>query len=239
MRELINNLRSETQAGVVDCMNALKEANGDYQKALEILKAKMIDIARKKSENELGARGVFSVVKADEIAMLEVYTQTDFVIKNDEFCNFFFNELSSFLAISSNDINDVEGFSERILLLSGKMGENIQLGRMFKFKNTESQKFSGYFNSSINGNFFTGENKLSAEAAVIITNKIENQDLLNKIAMHVYVNEPTTLTEIGAKNADGENVNIFEQKFFSDESMTIKKVAEKNEIEIFDFRCFK
>ena len=83
----IKKLREQTGAGVIDAKKALEEANGDYNKALEVLKEKGVQKAEKKSEREIKAGRVFSYIHANGVAgsLVKLGCETDFVAKNEEF----------------------------------------------------------------------------------------------------------------------------------------------------------
>jgi len=86
---LITQLRQQTGAGVADCKEALAEANGDMEKAQEILRKKGAKIAGKRSEKEAKEGIIYSYIHATNKVgtILELNCETDFVAKNEEFKN--------------------------------------------------------------------------------------------------------------------------------------------------------
>ena len=86
--EKVKHLRKSTGAGFKDCNAALKESNGDIDKAAEILRIKGIAKASKKMSRS-ATEGVV-VVSGDEnkMSIIEVNCETDFVAKNDDFISF-------------------------------------------------------------------------------------------------------------------------------------------------------
>jgi elongation factor Ts len=85
--ELVKELRARTGAGVIDCRNALAAAGGDLEKAVEILKAKGLASAQKKS-GRATAEGLIEayIHTGGRVgAMVEVNCETDFVARTDEF----------------------------------------------------------------------------------------------------------------------------------------------------------
>ncbi len=85
--ELVKELRARTGAGVIDCRNALAEAGGDLDKAAEILKAKGLASAQKKS-GRVAAEGLVDayIHTGGKVgAMVEVDCETDFVARTEEF----------------------------------------------------------------------------------------------------------------------------------------------------------
>ena len=86
--EKVKKLRQSTGAGFKDCNSALKESNGDLDKAAEILRIKGITKASKKMSRE--AREGVIVISGDEkkTSIIEVNCETDFVAKNEDFIFF-------------------------------------------------------------------------------------------------------------------------------------------------------
>jgi elongation factor Ts len=86
----INKLRQMTGAGMMDCKKALEEANGDYEKAGEIIRKKGQLVAAKRADREATQGVVLSNVSADATfgAITVVCSETDFVAKNESFIKF-------------------------------------------------------------------------------------------------------------------------------------------------------
>jgi elongation factor Ts len=93
----INKLRQMTGAGMMDCKKALEEANGDYEKAQEIIRKKGQLVAAKRADREATEGVVLAKVNGDASfgALTVVCSETDFVAKNESFIKF------------ATDINDV------------------------------------------------------------------------------------------------------------------------------------
>lgn len=83
--QMVKELRDKTGAGMMDAKKALVEADGDMEKASEILRQKGIASADKKMGRIAAEGRVESYVDANGGAMIEVNCETDFVAKNDEF----------------------------------------------------------------------------------------------------------------------------------------------------------
>jgi len=84
-------LRNQTGAGVVDCKQALDEANGDMEKAVEILRKKGAAKAAKKSAERTASEGIIATYLHHNkklAAMVEVQCETDFVGRNEDFLAF-------------------------------------------------------------------------------------------------------------------------------------------------------
>lgn len=134
----VKNLRETTGAGMMDCKKALDENSGDFQKAVDYLRAKGLAAAAKK-QSRIAAEGmVAAVVKGKMAALVEVNCETDFVAKNDAFRAF--TETAANLAVDGN-INDVEALlnakapnglsmKDSVSELTIKIGEKIDLRRI-------------------------------------------------------------------------------------------------------------
>lgn len=84
--EKLKKLREETSISVSECRQALEDANGDYNKALEILRSKAAEKAAKKADRETGEGIVETYVHGRKIGvMVMILCETDFVAKTDEF----------------------------------------------------------------------------------------------------------------------------------------------------------
>jgi len=81
----VNKLRQQTGAGMMDCKNALVEANGDFETAIDILRKKGQKIAAKRGENDASEGLVIAQTAADGKSgvVLALNCETDFVAKND------------------------------------------------------------------------------------------------------------------------------------------------------------
>src|SRR5690606_1903304 len=83
----VNELRKKTGAGMMDCKKALTEANGDFEKAIEILRKKGASVAAKRAEKSTNEGMVATKVSDDwkSAAMVEVNCETDFVANSKDF----------------------------------------------------------------------------------------------------------------------------------------------------------
>lgn len=136
----IKKLREETGAGIADCREALTGSNGDMEKAKEVLKKKGLDKAASKSDREVKAGIVEVYSHGGKVGVLvELLCETDFVAKTDDFKNLA-HELA--LQIASMNPSSVEELlaqeyirdntqtvDQLVKSVSGKLGENIQIGR--------------------------------------------------------------------------------------------------------------
>lgn len=138
----VKKLREMTSVGMMDCKKALTEADGDFDKAIEILREKGLAKAAKKADR-IAAEGMVCAKVCDECgigAIIEVNSETDFVAKNADFQKFV-NDLAT-VVIKSNPADvealkacDMDGMTveaalqEKILTI----GENIQIRRFARY----------------------------------------------------------------------------------------------------------
>ncbi len=123
--DAIKDLREKTGAGVMDCRNALSEAEGDVEKAIELLREKGLSKAAKRSEREIGEGLVESYVHGGRIGVIvEINCETDFVARTDVFKELAHDvamQIASMgaLAVSEADLpEDAEGEPAELALLS-------------------------------------------------------------------------------------------------------------------------
>ena len=81
----ITHLRKMTGAGMMDCKNALNEANGDYDKAIEIIRKKGQAVAAKREDREASEGCCLAATDGDFAAVVALKCETDFVAKNADF----------------------------------------------------------------------------------------------------------------------------------------------------------
>jgi elongation factor Ts len=98
----VNKLRQQTGAGMMDCKNALVEANGDFEAAVDLLRKKGQKVAAKRGENEASEGLVLAQTSADNKlgVILAFNCETDFVAKNETYHNF----VQSLMDIAMNNL---------------------------------------------------------------------------------------------------------------------------------------
>ena len=156
--EKVKKLRVATGAGFKDCNLAIKEANGDLDKAVEILRVKGISKASKKMSRD--AKEGVVVVSGDETktSVIEVNCETDFVAKNDDFINFV-KELSEINNQNNSDVEKLKNskmkngitVQENLVALIAKIGEKITIRRSNFFNSDNGENFY-YVHSSLEKN---------------------------------------------------------------------------------------
>ena len=141
----IKALREETGLSVMQCQKALEEAQGDKNKAIELLKKRGAEIARKKGDRTLGAGVVASYIHTGEKVgvMLELLCETDFVSKNPEFKSVARDIGMHIAAMNPSDAVELleqpfikdpgQKISDIISNTVQKFGERTEVGRFVRF----------------------------------------------------------------------------------------------------------
>ena len=221
----IKKLRQSTGAGFKDCNSALKESNGDLDKAVEILRVKGIAKASKKMSRD-AKEGVI-LLSGDEkkCSLLEVNCETDFVAKNEDFISFakelsdLNNNCSSdFQKLNKSIMKNGKNVEENLVSLIAKIGEKITLGRAKTLENINYKNFT-YQHTIIKDNV----SKLGVIVALEIK---ENSDIVNtfgkQLAMHIAASNPIALSS----NSISKEVIDKEQKLILEELKNLGKPDE-------------
>jgi len=134
----VKNLRERTGAGMMDCKKVLDETNGDIEAAVDVLRAKGLAAAAKKS-SRTAAEGLVGVAVAGTRGVaLEVNSETDFVAKNDQFQDFVRKATETALTAGTADIEALKDAAypdggtvvEKLTNNVATIGENQQLRRL-------------------------------------------------------------------------------------------------------------
>ncbi len=135
----VAELRKQTGCGMMDCKNALTEANGDVEAAIKILREKgMAAVAKKASR--IAAEGIVDIMTIDDVtAMVEVNSETDFVAKNAVFQEFVKDILKTIIKNKPADVDALmecafEGqeagkVSDALAEKTGAIGEKLSIRR--------------------------------------------------------------------------------------------------------------
>jgi len=194
--EKVKKLREATGAGFKDCNLAIKESNGDIDKAIEILRVKGISKASKKMSRD-AKEGVVAV-SGDEnkTSIVEVNCETDFVAKNEDFTNFV-KELSELNNQNNSNIEDLksskmtngETVENNIVSLIAKIGEKITIGKTKTIENTGSLN-NHYLHSVVKDNIA----KLAVVVSLETSDKSDTvKTFAKQLSMHIAASNPLAL----------------------------------------------
>ena len=194
--EKVKKLREATGAGFKDCNLAIKESDGDLDKAIEILRVKGISKASKKMSRD--AKEGVVVVSGDnnKTSVIEVNCETDFVAKNNDFINFV-KELSdlnnkndsNIELLKSAKMNNGETVDDNLVALIAKIGEKITIGKAKTIQNSEGIN-NHYLHTVVRDNV--------AKLAVMVSlNTKESSDTVKtfskQLSMHIAASNPLAL----------------------------------------------
>ena len=154
----IKKLRLSTGAGFNDCNIAIKESEGDLEKAAEILRVKGIAKASKKMSRSAKEGLIVITGNSEKTSLIEINCETDFVAKNEDFINFAkeLGELNNLYSsniekLTNSNMKDGKTVNDSLVTLIAKIGEKITIGKLKTITNSESLNFK-YQHSIIKDN---------------------------------------------------------------------------------------
>lgn len=253
----IKLLREKTGAGMVDCKKALEEAEGDMEKAVDILRKKGISKAAKRSDREAGEGLVLVAVNeaGNEGYVLEINSETDFVARNEKFQKIAEEAME---LIKKNKPADLEALfslsldgvtlKDKLDSLSGTIGEKIDIKRFFILSGETVAAYShagGRMGVLISLNK-AGESEVARELAMQIAasnpkclkpEEVAKEDVEKEKEIYREIlkkeGKPEAMMEkiIEGKLAKYyEEICLLEQEFIKDETKKIKDVLKDTEV---------
>jgi elongation factor Ts len=187
----VNKLRTMTGAGMMDCKKALTEAEGDFEKAVELLRKKGQKVAASRGDRDATEGVVLAKASADNTGgyIIVLNCETDFVAKNEGFVSFATTILDAAIANNANSPEAVKTLTypgtsltieERITEEIGKIGEKIDLSQA----------------AQINAGFVYCYNHPGNKLASIVGfNKETSNDVAKDVAMQTAAMAPVALDE--------------------------------------------
>ena len=255
----VKELREKTGLGLMDCKKALEDAEGNMDKAIEDLR-KTSGVKASKKAGRSAADGLIAIKNVeDQIFMIEVNCETDFVARDDSFVEFTSQTLKSFSENPEKTLQELmdDGIEDNREKIVQKLGENIVVRRVAK---TES--------STITGSYLHSNNKIGC----IVSLEGGSQDLAIDIAMHAAATDPLAVSpadipselvekereiykaqsedsgkppEIVQKMIEGKvskflaEVSLTEQDFVKDPNTKINQLLKENSASILNFTRFE
>ena len=202
--QMVKELRERTGAGMMNCKKALKEANGDTEKAIEILREKGLAAAAKKS-GRIASEGLVKTYVSEDgktASIVEVNCETDFVAVNSDFVSFVDNLAKQIISSNSSTVeellkekyilDDSKTVGETLIALIAKLGENMAVRRFKKFSVSK-----GLIESYIHG---------GGRIGVLVKLECDNQDhILKEVAKNVAMQIAATNPLFLDKNSVDDN----------------------------------
>lgn len=247
----VNKLRQMTGAGMMDCKKALTEADGDFDKAIEILRKKGQKLSEKRADRETKEGSVFIKTNADATAayLISFTCETDFVAKNQDFQDLGAEIIEAVAANNPASLEEVKSLKlgsltveEKVVELLGKIGEKLEVSA---YEKVEGEKVVSYLHAG---------SKLGVLLALKNTNGVDVAEAGRDVAMQIAAMNPiavdkdgvdaTTIAkeiEIGKEQArqEGKPENILEkiaegklQKFFKDNTLLSQDFVKDSKLTI-------
>jgi elongation factor Ts len=195
--EKVKQLREATGAGFKDCNLAVKESDGDLDKAVEILRVKGISKASKKMSRDAKEGVIATSGDENKISVIELNCETDFVAKNEDFVSFA-KELSELNNKVESDLVKLNKFKmsngqtveENLVSLIAKMGEKITIGKTKTFNKSGAKNFN-YLHTVVKDNL----SKLSVITSIETSDESETVKAFGKqLSMHIAASNPIALS---------------------------------------------
>ena len=195
-------LRKATNCGLLDCKKALTESEGDFDKAVEILRKRGQAKAVKKAGREANEGVVVAKVDGNKAAITQLSCETDFVGNTDRFRDYAASLLDKTIAKDSNgDVTEELASQEKedLVTMIATIGENMQI------VSAQSWTTEGQLHTYIHGNGRIG-------VLVDVEGEIDEAGL-KAIGMHIAAFNPSYVDETGVPAEDIEKEkNIFAEK---------------------------
>jgi elongation factor Ts len=194
---LVKDLREKTGAGMMDCKKALTETSGDFESAIDWLRAKGLAAAAKKA-GRVAAEGLTAIcVNGLKGAAVEINSETDFVAKNQNFQNLV-KEVSE-IAVKHNNIESLKAATtksgksveDEVVANVATIGENLNLRRM-QSVSVNDGVIASYMHNAAAENM----GKIAVLVALESTgDKAKLMETAKQIAMHIAAARPECLNE--------------------------------------------
>ncbi len=261
---MVGELRAKTDAPMMECKKALTEANGDMEKAEEILRVKLGNKAGKAASRVTAEGAVASAIEGKVGALIEVNCETDFVTKNDSFlalCNAAAQLIAKHNPADIDALGalpcEIDGFGPTLedarKGLIGKIGENMSFRR---FKRVEGSSVTCYLHSGRIGVMveFEGSETAARDVAMHIAAMkpvaLSSADVpVELVAKERSVAEAKAAesgkpAEIVTKMVEGsiakylKEVSLMDQAFVKNDKQTIAQMLKENATTVSAFTMY-
>ena len=202
----ITKLRKMTGAGMMDCKNALTESEGDFDKAVEIIRKKGQAVAAKRSDRETSEGCVLAKSTGDYAAMIALKCETDFVAKNADFVALTQAILDAAIANKCQTLDEVKALpmgngtvQDAIVERSGVTGEKTELDG-YNFVSGACTAVYNHMN----------KNQL---CTIVAFNKACSEQIAHEICMQIAAMNPIAIDEAGVpESVKQEEINVAIEK---------------------------
>lgn len=245
----VNKLRQRTGAGMMDCKKALVEADGDFDKAIQIIREKGMAVANKRSDREATEGVVLAKTSNDKSkgVIISLNCETDFVAKNVDFVQLAENILDAALTNLPSNVDELKNIKlgnvtigEKIVEQTGVIGEKLDLSY---FAKVEASMVTPYIHSDKKLATLVGLNKAGVDEQV-------GKDVAMQVAAMdpVSVNQEQVPQEVIEKEleigrnqalAEGKPAELVDKiaqgklsKFFKDSTLLNQAFIKENKITV-------
>ena len=230
---MVKELRSATDAPMMDCKKALTESEGDMEKAVEILRDRGIAKSAKKADR-VAAEGSIGLKIAEDFSkatLVEVNSETDFVAKNDGFKDLVAKSVTQAYTQNCDSVEalretELDGKSFALVFDESvaKIGEKIEVRRMATLSGDANTVVNGYVHSNTRIGVIVAiecDSEKTAKALV---------DIAKNVAMHASAMKPTTLSykDFDAAYVESETIGRIEAIKNENEELARLKKPLKN-----------
>lgn len=188
----VKDLRDRTNAGILDCKEALKETDGDMEEAVEYLEKKGITAAKQKA-GRVASEGLVEVwanEDRDEAALVEINSETDFVARNDEFQAFVESVARTVGETGVASVDEAEDLEVDGTALPDALNEKISaLGENIRFRRVARLQNDG----GTVGTYVHAGSQIGVLVSVDVDGDAEDDDVqtfARDVAMHIAAMDP-------------------------------------------------
>ncbi|MAI77707.1 MAG: elongation factor Ts [Deltaproteobacteria bacterium] len=201
----VKALRDQTGAGMMDCKKALTDAEGDVERAIDLLRERGLSKAGKRAGRDTGEGAIAFSIQGGDGVLIELGCETDFVSRNDQFQTLV-QEIADTIR-GAGEVADVEAalalqmgdetVDAHVKSAVGRIGENIQLKRVA----------SVHVEGAVGG-YIHGGGKLGVLVGLVTAAPEAAEAVAKDVAMHVAASDPTPL----AVDRDGVDGSVVEKE---------------------------
>ena len=209
----VKALREQTGAGMMDVKKALTEADGDAEKALEIIRLKGLKSLSKREGRQASAGLLAAQTDGTVGVLVEVNSETDFVAKNQKFIDFSNEVLAAAVASQAADLDALlaapmgEGtVKDRLDAFAAIIGEKLQVGRIVR---VEGENVDLYLHQT--------NPDLPPQVGVFVVTDAAGKSVAHDIAMHVAAYMPAYL------DRDSVPADVLEKERATLEKITLEE----------------
>ena len=186
----IKKLREMTGAGMMDCKNALNDAEGDFDKAMEIIRKKGQAVAAKRSDREASEGCVLAKTVGDFAVVIALKCETDFVAQNADFVKLTQDILDLAVANKCKTLDEVKALpmgngtvQDAVVDRSGITGEKMELDGYMVVEGASTVVYNHMNRNSL--------------CTIVAFNKVADEQLAKQVAMQIAAMNPLAIDEDG------------------------------------------